>query len=155
MRLMVFSAVLLGTALAQTSPAIPPVVDAASKKAFQYFWDQSNPTTGLTKDRASNFRTDTYNVASLAATGYALAAYAIGAHRGWKDRATLQTRVQTTLTFLKNSAAKKNGWFYHFVDWSTGARVWSSEVSSIDTSILLGGVMMCQTEFNDTTTVAL
>lgn len=151
---MVLSALLLAVAAQPTT--LPANLDDLSKRAFRYFWDQSNPTTGLTKDRATNaVGTDTHTVASAAATGYALAAYSIGAARGWMPKATLQARVLTTLNFLKNKASKQNGWFYHFVDWSTGARVWSSEVSSIDTSILLGGILMAQMEFPDPTVSSL
>lgn len=153
---MTLISLLVGASLAQSSPStVPPLVNDVAKRAFQYFWDQSNPTTGLTKDRAGNFSTDGYTVASAAATGYALAAYSIGAARGWMSKPTLQSRVFTTLTFLKNNGSKQHGWFYHFIDWSTGARVWSSEVSSIDTSILLGGILMAQQEFTDPSIVAL
>ncbi len=127
-----------------------PLLDDLSKRAVQFFWDQSNPVTGLTKDRASNFTSpDTHNVASVAATGYALAAYAIGAHRGWLSRDKAIARTKITLDFLTNKALKDHGWFVHFIDWSNGNRIWNSEVSSIDTSIMIAGAIINEEEFQD------
>jgi hypothetical protein len=126
------------------------LLDDLSKRAVKFFWEQSNPVTGLTKDRASNFASpDTHNVASIAATGYALAAYAIGAHRGWLDRKLAIDRTKVTLDFLLTKALKDHGWYVHFVDWSNGSRVWNSEVSSIDTSIMVAGAIVNEEEFND------
>jgi hypothetical protein len=126
------------------------LLDDLSYKAFRYFWEQSNVATGLTKDRAANLTTtDGYNVASIAATGYSLVAYAIGADRGWIGKSSARTRVRLTLQYLNTSGAKKNGWFYHFVNWQTGQRVWNSEVSSIDTAILIAGMLVAERYFAD------
>jgi hypothetical protein len=141
-------------ALAQTSSpnlaTAPDLLDSLEQRAFKYFWDQTNLTTGLTKDRAGNFKKDNYTVASIASTGYSLAADVVGMNRGWVSRASAYNRARLTLDFLASAkAAKKNGWFYHFVDWNTGARVWNSEASSIDTAICLAGVLMAQQAFKD------
>lgn len=136
--------------LASGPKTISPLLDDVSKRAVNYFWEQSNPKTGLTKDRAANFKDkDEYVVASVAATGYALAAYSIGAHRGWLDRAKALDRSRMTLKFLEEKGLKKRGWFYHFIDWRDGSRMWNSEASSIDTGLLLAGALMAQTEFKD------
>ncbi len=132
------------------SPHGQALLDDVSKKAVKFFWEQSNPKTGLTKDRAANFKDkDEYVVASVAATGFALSAYAIGAERGWIPRQAAIERTRMTLNWLKASAKKDHGWFYHFIDWSTGERMWKSEVSSIDTCLMLAGAIMADQEFND------
>ncbi|MBS1714565.1 MAG: hypothetical protein JST30_09545 [Armatimonadetes bacterium] len=127
-----------------------PLLDELAHKAFDYFWEQSHPSTGFTKDRAANFvSSDSYTTASVASTGFALSAYALGSERGWTDRASALARTQATLYALRTVWQKSHGWYYHFVDWRTGQRVWSSEVSSIDTAILLMGALTAERYFQD------
>lgn len=136
-------------------PPPPPVtddqfLDAIEQAAFQFFWEQASPTTGLVKDRAyAAGGNDNRPVASIASTGFGLTALCIGHKRGYGDPAQIQSRVATTLSYLLNQLTNVNGFFYHFVDMNTGARAWSSEVSSIDTSILLCGVLTCRQYFQD------
>lgn len=140
--------VFLAVAMMATPQTHSALLEELSQKAVRYFWEQSNPATGLTKDRAANLKnSDEYTVASVAATGFALSAYAVGAHRGWLSRKGALDRTTHTLAWLNQYALKKNGWFYHFIDWRNGERVWNSEVSSIDTALLLSGALMAQSEF--------
>jgi len=137
-----------------TSPTPPAVsddefLDQMQRAIFLYFWEQASPTTGSVKDRALATGNDTRTVSSIAATGFGLAALCIGHKRGYGDVSQIQARVATTLSFLLNQLPTVNGFFYHFVDMNTGARVWNCEVSSIDTSILLCGVLTCRQYFPD------
>jgi hypothetical protein len=110
-------------------------------KAFDFFWNESDPKTGLTKDRARNLpgTADTYTVASTAATGYALAALPVGVTHHWVSHADGYARALTTLHFVHDKMENHHGFYYHFVDKATGARVWQCELSSIDTALLLMG----------------
>ena len=147
-----------------TQPPPPPVsddefLDQIEHAAFLYFWEQASPTTGLVKDRAVASGNDTGTVASIAATGFGLTALCIGHSRGYGDQAEIQSRVVTTLSFLANLQSSlqpaTNGFLYHFIDMGSGNRAWSSEVSSIDTSILLCGILTCRQYFQDTQIQAL
>ena len=121
-----------------------------SRRAFLYFWERASTATGLVLDRAVNSdNADSRNVASCAATGFGLTALCIAAKRGWMDRERLRQRALTTLDHFANQAAHEQGWFYHFVNAHTGERVWNSEISSIDTALLLGGVLTARQFFND------
>jgi hypothetical protein len=124
-------------------------LDQMQRAIFLYFWEQGSPTTGSVKDRALATGNDTRTVSSIAATGFGLTALCIGHKRGYGDASQIQARVATTLSFLLNQLPTVNGFFYHFVDMNTGARVWNCEVSSIDTSILLCGVLTCRQYFQD------
>ncbi|RYG34953.1 hypothetical protein EON81_14125 [bacterium] len=127
-----------------------PLLDDLEKRAYTYFVEQTHPATGLTKDRASNLKTsDEYTVASSAATGFALVAFTIGADRKWGSRDDLLKRTKTTLRAINDILEHHNGWSFHFVDWSNGKRVWNSEASSIDTSILLAGVVVAREYWKD------
>jgi hypothetical protein len=138
-----------------SSPPPPPPVsddqflDQIERAIFQFFWEQTSATTGQVKDRALAAGNDSRTISSIASTGFGLTALCIGHKRGYGDAAQIQSRVATTLNFLAHQQTNVNGFFYHFIDMNTGARVRSSEVSSIDTSILLCGVLACRKYFQD------
>jgi hypothetical protein len=119
-------------------------------RAVRFFWNESHPVTGFTKDRAANFANgDKFDVASCASTGFALAAYPIGVERRWLQRTPALERTRRTLRSLLTNHDQMNGWFAHFVNWETGKRVWNCEYSTIDTSILLGGVIAAAQYWKD------
>jgi hypothetical protein len=123
------------------------LLDELQRRSVLYFWETADPRTGLVKDRASNFAVDDYTEASTAATGYGLAALAIGADHGWLSRSEAETRARDTLQFLL-SMPNQHGWMLHFVDKRTGQRTWNSEYSSIDTALLLAGAIVCSEFFS-------
>jgi hypothetical protein len=122
---------------------------------FQYFWNEASTITGLVKDRAAAAGTDESTLASIAATGFGLTALCIADSRGYMSTADLKARVLTVLNFLATGAPTENGFFYHYMELDTGARAGTSEVSSIDTAILLCGILMCRAYFQDNTITAL
>ena len=123
------------------------------RRSFNYFWEQANPETGLVPDRAridgSALDKNHQDVASIAATGFGLTALAIAAERNWITRSQARERTRKTLVFFANKAFNQHGWFYHWLDAKTGERRWQSEVSSIDTALLLGGVLTARQYFRD------
>lgn len=125
------------------------------RRAFRFFREHSDANTGLTLDRARTNGDapkkgeDHFQVASIAATGFALTSYCIAAERRWITSEEGKTRTRRTLDFFANRAFQKNGWFYHWIDQKTGERRWRSEVSSIDTALLLGGVLSVRQCFAD------
>jgi hypothetical protein len=130
------------------------------RRSFQYFWEQADPHTGLVPDRArmdgmtldDNHR----DVGSIAATGFGLTALCIAAERHWIKGSEARERTRNTLRFFATRAFEKNGWFYHWLDIKTGERRWKSEVSSIDTALLLAGVLTARQYFqNDPEIVTL
>src|SRR4029077_14681177 len=125
-------------------------LDEIEKAAFLFFWEQTDPKTGQVKDRALAAGNDTRTVSSIAATGFGFTAVCAGGRRGYQPKAAIRARVQATLDFVLNQLQPhgKNGFLYHFVDMRTGARAFNSEVSSIDTAILLCGVLMCRQYFS-------
>lgn len=140
---------------AAVTPADEAFLDDLEKRTFQWFWDNSDAKTGLTLDRTSTAGVPPapgkshHKVATIAATGFALSGYCIAADRGWITPDQAKERTRTTLDFFANRQEHKNGWFYHFVDQDTGERKWKSELSSIDTALLLGGVLTVKNCFKD------
>ena len=131
------------------------LLDEIERAGFQFFWEQADPSTGQVKDRSSANGNDTRDVSSIAATGFGLAALCIADQRGYAPSTNLAERVRTTLRFLLTQMPNQNGFFYHFVNMTTGTRAFNSEVSSIDTAILLCGVLTCRKHFQDAEIVSL
>ena len=142
----------LGAAPPTNSPALKPderqFLEDYAKRCFRYFWDQFNEHTGLYMDRARNTGAPSgNNVGSIATTGFGLTALCIGADHGWISKEKARQRVLTTLRYMWGHAFHDHGWFYHFMDASTGERRLNSEISSIDTALLLAGVLTAQGYF--------
>ena len=125
------------------------LLDELERASCLFFWEQASPYTGLVKDRSQANGIDPRDLASIAATGFGLTALCIGAFRGFLDSSQARTRVLTTLKFLWKGMPHEHGFFYHFVKGRTGERAVQSEVSSIDTVILLCGVLTCRQHFED------
>ena len=118
-------------------------------RGFLYFWNEASPQTGLVRDRAlADGGPDSRRMASVAATGFGLTALCIGHQRRYLPSKDIYARVIATLNFLLNHTEQVNGFYYHFVDMETGRRYRRSEVSPIDTSILLCGVLTARQYFN-------
>ncbi len=134
-------------------PADQAFLETLSRRAFLFFWEQAEPRTGLVRDRSrpdgASYGPGHAFVGSVAATGFGLTALCIAAERGWVSRDAARERVRATLRFVAARLPHVNGWYYHFVDVRTGLRAWNSEVSSIDTALLLAGVLTARQAFAD------
>jgi hypothetical protein len=130
------------------SPEDHALLDEVERANFLYFLEQANPTTGLVRDRA-NVRSPDKNtmVASIAATGFGLTALAIGHQRQYVPLAEARDRVVAALRFAAKTLPNHRGFFYHFANLNTGERTWDSEVSSVDTAMLLCGVLIAREHF--------
>ena len=132
---------------ANLSPEDDQFLEDLEKANFQFFWEQADPVTGLVKDRADVRSEDKGTVASIAATGFGLTALCIGQQRGYVSLADARERVRLTLDWLFNKMPNQRGFFYHWANAKTGERIWDSEVSSIDTALLLCGILTCRQHF--------
>jgi hypothetical protein len=121
--------------------------------ACLFFAEQADPTSGQVLDRATNKNPtgelDSHFVSSIAATGFGLTSLCISDRRGYFPTDRLKKQVIATLQFHLNKMPNEHGFFYHFNDVKTGKPLINSEVSSIDTAILLCGVLTARAYFND------
>lgn len=124
-------------------------LEALERATFRYFHDFTHPETGLVKDRNHLTGEDKREIASIAAVGFGLTALCIADGRGWLPRGEAGQRARTALRFLCERMPHEHGFFYHFVNWRTGEREWKCELSSIDTALLLCGVLTCRQYFRD------
>jgi hypothetical protein len=129
-------------------------LEYVQQTSFDYFWYGANPANGLVPDRSA-----TTSPCSIAAVGFGLTAIGIGIDHGWISRTQGVARVLTTLnTFLQGPQGPNasgmigyHGWFYHFLDMNTALRA-NSELSSIDTTLLLAGILYAKQYFDSTNT---
>ena len=119
---------------------------------FLFFWEQADPHTGLVPDRAlvvglpETGRHGT--LANIAATGFGLTAVCLGMQHRWITKNQARARILVTLNFLAYRVPRARGWYYHWMNKSTGQRDRHSEVSSIDTALLLAGVLTAREAFH-------
>jgi len=125
------------------------LLDETERAAFSFFWNEAHGATGLVLDRALMNGREDRRVASIAATGFGLSGLCIGDSRGYGKTAEITERVRRTLRFVKQTLHNEHGFFFHFIDFETGKRLWNCELSSIDTSLLLCGVLTARSHFND------
>ena len=127
-----------------------------SHRSFRFFWEQADAGTGLVRDRAlvNSEGPDARKMASSAATGFGLTGLCIAAERRWLSRTDARGRVLATLRFYAEKSFQEHGWFYHFVDCSTGERHRTNEVSDIDTALLLAGIVTAKEYFHDDAEIA-
>jgi hypothetical protein len=124
------------------------LLDEIERTAFDFFWTEAG-STGQVKDRAQFKGKDTHTIASIAATGFGLTGLCIADERGYKKKEEIVERVRGTLRFLWQKLPHEHGFYYHFIDMNTGERQWKCEISSIDTSLLLCGVLTARQHFAD------
>jgi len=123
------------------------LLDEIEKANFLFFWEQGSPNTGMVKDRCNVHDNNQKVAASIAATGFGLTALCIGEQRNFISTDAALERVFATLRFLWKKLPNHRGFFYHFADPETGERRFDSEVSSVDTAILLCGILSCREHF--------
>jgi hypothetical protein len=140
----------VSTGPAPITPRASAFLDTLSQRTFAFFWERTDPNTGLTPDRWP-----TPSFSSVAAIGFALTAYPIGAERGFISRDQAMARTLATLRFLWNApqgptpagVTGHQGFFYHFLN-ADGSRFEDVELSTVDTALLLGGVLFCREYFD-------
>jgi hypothetical protein len=145
-----------GLAAVHVSAARSPTPDAAfldelERRTFDWFWEHADSSTGLVPDRWPS-----KSFSSVAAIGFGLTAYGIGAERGWVARPRAADRTLATLRFLWRAPrgpelqgrAGYRGFFYHFLDMDSGNRFEKVELSTIDTGLLMAGVLFTQSYYD-------
>jgi hypothetical protein len=125
------------------------LLDQLQRAAFGYFLQAVNPANGLVADTSRD-----NSPVSIAAVGFALSAYPVAVERGWMARADAVERSLAALRFFHDSdqsgspeATGCYGFYYHFLDLHTGVRVWRSELSMIDTALLIAGALTAKMYF--------
>lgn len=126
------------------------LLDDVTAAHFKFFVNQSHPVTGLTKDRSAPG-----SAASIAAAGFSLTAHGVAVHRGLMPR---EEAADYTLKMLRTlaeapqgtdpNAAGHKGFFYHFVKPASGLRAGKNELSTVDTALLMGGVLFSRNYFD-------
>jgi hypothetical protein len=126
-------------------------LDEVERRTFRWFWDLADPKTGLVPDRWP-----TKSFSSVAAVGFGLTAYGIGAERGFVTRGEAARRALAVMKFLHDAPQGPEpdgktgyrGFLYHFLDMGSGARFKTVELSTIDTTLMVAGALFCAEYFD-------
>ena len=132
------------------SPDQETMLDSIQQKTFLFFLNEHHPDWGIVKDRAA-----AWAPASIASTGFGIPCFAIGAERNWITREHAAEITLKMLNFFNNSVQSADtavtgykGFYYHFLDMKTGTREWNCELSSIDTGLLMMGILFARNYYN-------
>jgi hypothetical protein len=151
-QLFILSFLLVHMSSAQTVKSWDPFLDTVQQRTLQWFLDVTPKENGLTPDR---WPTD-WSPASIAAVGFALTTYPVAVEQKLITRGEAIERTLKTLRYfmdLPQNADKTNtsgykGFYYHFLKKQNGLREWNCELSSIDTGLLMCGVLFAQSYFD-------
>jgi hypothetical protein len=124
------------------------LLDQIQRASLEFFWNEASAKTGQVKDRALARGGDQRRISSIAATGFGLTALCIADRREYRNSSEIAERVRKTLQFIADMP-HEHGFFYHFIDMESGQRAWNCELSSIDSSLLLCGVLTARQHFAD------
>ena len=129
------------------------LLDQLQRAAFDYFVQTVNPPNGLVADTSRD-----NSPVSIAVVGFALSSYPVAVERGWITRTDAVRLALAALRFFRNSdqsggptATGFKGFYFHFLDIRTGARVWQSELSMIDTALFIAGALTAKMYFTEET----
>src|SRR5512141_1179703 len=127
------------------------LLDDLQKGAFNYFIDLANPQNGLVADSLWE-----NSPSSIAATGFSIPVYAVGVEHGWLRREEAVERTLGVLRFFSQNGGESEpgplgyqGFYYHFLDMQTGQRVGQCEISTIDTAVLIAGMLAAGAYYQD------
>jgi hypothetical protein len=126
------------------------MLDSIQHRSFLYFMDYHHPEWGIVKDRTKDWAP-----ASIASTGFGIPCFAIGAERGWISREEAAQITLNMLEFFMKSAQSADtnatgykGFYYHFLRMDSGTREWECELSSVDTGLLMMGILFARNYYN-------
>ncbi|HUY82072.1 MAG TPA: glucoamylase family protein [Acidobacteriaceae bacterium] len=134
--------------LTQISKEAEVLLDDLEGRGCDYFYNEVSPKSGLVRDHAPLLGPSFSRISSIAATGFGLSALCIAARRNYLLPNLCEARVEKTLAFLLEECPQEHGFLYHYIDLESGERLFGSELSSIDTSLLLCGVLLCRQYFS-------
>lgn len=133
-----------------TDDSSAAMLDDMQRRAFAYFVHETNPANGLVIDT-----TTAGAPSSIAAVGLGLTAYPAAVERAFITRKEAAARTLTTLRFFWRSkqgpepdATGFHGFYYHFLDMRSGARTWESELSTVDSALLIAGMLTAAVYFD-------
>ncbi|MGI4829183.1 MAG: glucoamylase family protein [Janthinobacterium lividum] len=133
------------------TPASETFLEDMQRRGCLFFMEQADPATGQVQDRAQNQglngALDPRKLSSIAATGFGLSALCVAHRRGYAPAAQIEKQVARTLAFHANMLHHEHGFFCHFNDIHTGEPIAKVEYSSIDTALLLCGVLTARAYF--------
>ncbi|MFS8063918.1 MAG: glucoamylase family protein [Luteimonas sp.] len=147
----------VGAALRDSVEIDDELLAQYQRAAFDYFLQSRNPANGLFADTSRPG-----SPISIAVVGFALSSYPVAVERGWIARDEAVEHCLAALRFFRDSdqgggadSTGYKGFYFHFLDRQTGARVWRCELSMVDTALLFAGALTARQYFNADTSIEI
>lgn len=126
-------------------------MEEMKSRTFQFFWETADSVYYQIPDRYPS-----QPFSSIAATGFGLTSYLVGIENGYVTRESAAERVEATLSALwempqhenSDSVSGYKGFYYHFLTVDKAERFKEVELSTIDTGLLMAGVLSVQSYFD-------
>ena len=128
------------------------LLDLVEQKTFRYFWDFGHPVSGLARERSN----DAPETVTMGGSGFGIMSIPVAIHRNFITRAQALVRMQTIVSFLKNTAQKFHGAFPHWMNGTTGQVIpfgtQDDGADIVETSYLMAGLLTVRQFFDGTGT---
>ncbi len=125
------------------------LLNLVQQQTFKYFWDFGHPVSGLARERNTSGETVTSG-----GSGFGVMAIVTGINRNFITRTQGLARMQTIVSFLKNTAQKFHGAFPHWLNGTTGVVIPFSTKDNgadlVETSYLIAGLLTARQYFDGT-----
>ena len=122
------------------------LLDIVQQQTFKYFWDFGHPVSGLARERNTSGETVTSG-----GSGFGIMAIVTGISRNFITRAQGLSRMQTIVSFLKNTAQRFHGAYPHWLNGTTGVVIPFSTKDNgadlVETSYLMQGLLTARQFF--------
>lgn len=123
------------------------LLDSVQRRTFNYFWKLSHPVSGMVRERNTDAA-----IYTSGGTGFGMMAIVAAIHRNFITRTDGLTRLQTMVSFLKNTAETFHGAFPHWMNGQTGKVIPFSNKDNgadiVETSYLVQGLLSARQYFS-------
>lgn len=124
------------------------LLDTLQARTFKYFWDYGHAVSGLARERSNA----TPETVTSGGSGFGIMCIPVAISRNFITRAQGLQRMQTIVSFLKNTAQKFHGAFPHWLNGTTGVAIPFSTKDNgadlVETSYLMAGLLAARQYFD-------
>ncbi|MFC4600622.1 hypothetical protein [Cohnella hongkongensis] len=138
----------------QLAEKVKAFVDRQHEDAYRLIDACRHPRTGLYGDAYFSFGANPESRCSVAATGVGLIGLCVADYEGWDEQAAEKAKLTLNAALghvegCRPARDAATGFFAHFIDMETGENL-GSEISTIDTSLLVAGALFAGRHFKET-----
>jgi hypothetical protein len=132
------------------------LLELVQKQTFRYFWDFSDPISGLARERSNTTSAYGNETVTTGGTGFGIMSIIVAVERNWIRRDTAARFLLRMANFL-SKADSYHGVFPHWMNGATGKVIPFSKKDDgadiVETSYLFQGLLCARQYFNESNPV--